>query len=670
MGELTLEIAINTRVSIPKWIYFNLTEYEPSVRILFFHILWLTRSSGTFLLLKNKIDSRQQHNILWHLNNITIVRFKIIGIFLLLNIFQMGSLKFYSGSFGKPELLHLLRRTLFGVKKSDLLFFEGKSLNEVIDYLIDGPVALPPPPLRTYYNNVNPTLDTMDKVNINGNIQTIVNFGETWVDKPIQTNFLAGSSNARRQNLKNWWIGLQVNQDRQVYEKLIMFYQTLLVTEDAVLESPHMMYTTQSLYRKYAFGNYKELIKAISLDAGMLKYLNGEKNTKTAPDENYGRELQELFCVGKGPDSAYTENDVQEAARVLTGWYVIYKEKINSVDTFIVPKSAFNQGNHDTGIKQFSAFYGNKKIEPNLSIVDPSPFSDLNTKIAYDELEQMIDMIFETQEVSKYICRRLWNYFVYYDINATIEAEIIEPLSEIFRQNVDHPDQMKIVLKALFSSDLFFQNIHRACMIKSPDDFVVGMIRQLDFPLPGASQLEAQYYMWGVMRTHMFNEGQDINNPPNVAGWPAYYQTPSYHELWMDTSNYPIRIGTYEAFTKSNFVLDKNNTYDGANNPSYGFITKMNFVEFVKTFDNPADPNDLIEEATTLILAVPLSQGVKDALKTNYLLLGQLSDYYWTDVWTTYSTDQNTTDPSAKKVPIMLQDLFNYLMSSAEYHLS
>jgi uncharacterized protein (DUF1800 family) len=371
--------------------------------------------------------------------------------------------------------------------------------------------------------------------------------------------------------------------------------------------------------------------------------------------------LQELFCVGKGAGSGYTEDDVKAAARVLTGWYIISREKINGVDTNVIPRKAFNATNHDTGDKQFSAFYGNTVIKSGTTNDESN---------ATNEINQMIDMIFKTDEVSKYICRRLWNYFVYYDITAEIEAEVIEPLAEIFRLNVDKADQLKTVLKALFSSEYFFKQEHRGCMIKSPTDFNVGMIRQFEYPLPDASKLEAQYYMWNLIRNNVLNSGQDINDPPNVAGWPAYYQTPSYHEIWVDTSTYPARKSAYENTSKNTYALtNKDKVYDGVNSPSYGFSTKMNFVEFVKKFDNPSDPNALINEAAEMLLGVPLSQTVKDQLKTNYLLLGQSSDYYWTDAYDVYLANPNTNDPESRRVPTMLQDLFLYLMSSAEYHL-
>ncbi|HEX5625504.1 MAG TPA: DUF1800 family protein [Saprospiraceae bacterium] len=568
----------------------------------------------------------------------------------------MGSLKPYSGPFGKPELLHLLRRTLFGVNKPDLSYFNGKSLQQVIDELVSGPSAPPGPPVRTYFNNVDPAKDTAD---------TLVPWGETWVNTAIQANQPVNPAGNRRSSLKNWMTGQQIHQDRNVYEKLVLFFQNLLVTEETTVANSNMMYVTHSLFRKHAFGNYKQLIKEITLDPGMLRYLNGERNTRTAPDENYGRELQELFCVGKGPGSEYTEDDVKAAAKVLTGWAVLYRE--NNLN--IVPRKAFNRNNHDTGIKKFSAFYGNTEIKTDTTITDPAPFATVEEKRAYVELEQLIEMIFRVDEVSRYICRRLWNYFVYYEITPEIEAEVIEPLAEIFRQNVNAPDQMKIVLKALFSSDFFFKNEHRGCMIKSPTDFNVGMIRQFEFPMPDAGKIDARYQLWNTIRTYIFNAGQDINDPPNVAGWPAYYQTPSFHEMWVDTATYPYRKSAYEAISRNTYSVNKNNTYNGTNNPSYGFTAKLNFVDFVKKFDQPSDPNALISEAIELMLGAPVSQGVKDQLKTNYLLLGQSTDYYWTDAWDVYIANPGTTDPEARRVPTMLQDLFMYLMSSAEYHL-
>ena len=157
----------------------------------------------------------------------------------------------------------------------------------------------------------------------------------------------------------------------------------------------------------------------------------------------------------------------------------------------------------------------------------------------------------------------------------------------------------------------------------------------------------------------------DIGDPPNVAGWPAYYQTPSFHEMWVDTSSYPERKSAYESLC-INGLTTSANTFTPE---SKSIPIKINFVDFVKEFDNPSDPNALINEAVELMFGVSVSQSIKDSLKTNYLLLGQASDYYWTDAYNTYIANPSTTDPEGKRVPTMLRDLFVYMQSAAEYHL-
>ncbi|MDH3651561.1 MAG: DUF1800 domain-containing protein, partial [Saprospiraceae bacterium] len=115
---------------------------------------------------------------------------------------------------------------------------------------------------------------------------------------------------------------------------------------------PNQSYRHFEILRKYAFGNFRDLVKRITLDPLMLLYLNGAANNKFAPDENFARELQELFCIGKGPDSKFTEQDVQEAARVLTGHTINWESG----------EYYFNAGLHDDGDKEFSDFYNSTII--------------------------------------------------------------------------------------------------------------------------------------------------------------------------------------------------------------------------------------------------------------------------------------------------------------------
>jgi uncharacterized protein (DUF1800 family) len=204
----------------------------------------------------------------------------------------------YTGAFEKEQITHLLKRTMFGTKKADIDFFTGKTLAETINTLLTEPPQLTDAqlPLRNYAEGTLP-------------------MGATWAYSQQNADF----DGQRRNSLKQWWVGNMVNQPRSIFEKMVLFWHNHFAT--GMLESfSSMSFEHVLLLRKYALGNFKNLTKAVTLDANMLLYLNGYLNKKSAPDENYARELQELFTLGKGPNSQYTEADVRAAARLLTGW--------------------------------------------------------------------------------------------------------------------------------------------------------------------------------------------------------------------------------------------------------------------------------------------------------------------------------------------------------------
>lgn len=384
----------------------------------------------------------------------------------------------------------------------------------------------------------------------------------------------------------------------------------------------------------------------------MLVYLNGNRNNKSAPDENYARELQELFTVGKGPGSHYTEDDVKAAAKVLTGW-TNNRADLNAPVLFRPPL-------HDIGDKQFSAFYGNRVIKG-----DPSPNGGLN------ELNQLLDMIFQVSEVSKFIVRKLYTFFVYYDINSDVEKNVIEPLAELFRTS---NYEIKPVLKALFTSEEFYKPSNMGSMIKSPLDHVVGLYRQFEVVIPKDPALfEAQYRVWRTAVGSARALGQDIQDPPNVAGWPAYYQMPSYYEMWLDTASYPQRETVQKNFSTLN-GSSSGNEISNVNPDSRNIAIKIDYSKWLKTFSNPTSAFDLINEMADLFYGVPISQVVKDKLKFNKLWaklnnLQITTDKQWSDAVTAYLADPLTTDPMSRSVPLRMQVLVTYMMRAAEFHL-
>ncbi len=520
----------------------------------------------------------------------------------------------YAGTFGEAEKLHLLRRTLFGVTKADMDFFASKTMEEAVDYLLNIPNTAPAPPLNNYGNNAN----TPDSE---------IPFGQTWVNAAAnpQLEFI------RIDSFKAWWTSLIVNQQRDLTEKMTLFWHNHFATETVTVQDSRYVYKHHSLLRANCLGNFKTLVKDITIDPAMLVYLNGEQNTKNAPDENYGRELQELFTVGKDLAQHYTESDVKAAARVLTGW----RNNRLAINSF------FDSSKHDTTDKQFSSFYNNTVIKGR---------SGANAGI--DELNDLMDMIFAQQEVSKYICRKLYRYFVYYVIDETVETNVIEPLAKLFR---DNNYDIKVVVSKLLKSEHFFDPLNMGCIIKQPVDQLMGSSRTMMLQFPSSSNITTQYAHWLYLQQFTYLCGQNIGDPPNVAGWQAFYEDPQFYELWINSDTLPKRnlwndVMLYVGYKRNSFTL----MYD--------------VIAFADQFANPQDPNLLINDMSKLFHPVPLSQTSKDTIKIAYLLSGQLTDSYWTDAWNTYKA--NPSDANAKKaVTDRLQAMLKHFFGLAEYQL-
>jgi uncharacterized protein (DUF1800 family) len=520
----------------------------------------------------------------------------------------------YKGTWGNPEILHLLRRTLFGVSKSDLDFFKTKTMVESVDLLLTLPTNPPPPPLNHY--SYNPNLPDTD-----------VPAGSTWVNAPQNPNL----NGARIQSLKFWWAGLMLNQDRSVREKMTLFWHNHFATECLTVQDSKLSYKHHALLRSMCLGNFKELVKQITIDPAMLIYLNGDKNTKTAPDENYARELQELFTVGKDLPNHYTEGDVQQAAKILTGW------RFNRGTA----SSFFDSTKHDTGNKTFSSFYGNSVV-----------LGRSNSNAGMDELNDLLTMIFAQQEVAKYICRKIYRYFVYYVIDESVEANVIVPLANIFR-NGNY--EIKPVIETLLKSEHFFDALNRACMIKPPMDHLIGLCRQSNLVFPSASNVQQTYGHWQSIQQYGLVLSQDIGDPPNVAGWPAYYEDPQYYELWINSDSLP----------KRNSVCDLL-LYTGYNRN--GFKLMIDSIAFASQFTTPENPNVLLDQILALVYPMDISAATKTSLKTSFLLSGQASDYYWTDAWNAYIANPGNVANKAA-VNTRLQGLLKYLLGQAEYQL-
>lgn len=508
----------------------------------------------------------------------------------------------YVGEWSEKQVTHLLKRTLFGVKRSELDHFLAMTMDEAVDAVIQ-PSPTHEPPVNDY---APPGSEFEDEH---------VAYGDTWINAPWSDL----SEGWRIQSLKAWIVNNILNQSATIHEKLTLFWHNLLVVQFWDVFSGKANYEYYQMLYDHAFGNYRELVEKITLDPAMLLFLNGAFNNQQAPDENYARELQELFCIGKGPNAAFTESDVFEAARVLTGWSINW-EKFEAEGPF---EHRFVQWNHDYESKQFSEFYGSRVIEGE----------------GEEELTQLLDMIFENPEVSHYICRRLYNFFVYHDIDEATETNVIQPLAQIFR---DSNYDITAVLKVLFKSAHFFDVANCGAAIKNPVDLFLGTMRVVDNPRP--TDLNERFNANLQLLWPMASMGMEIGDPPSVSGWQAYYQAPSYDKLWINTETVLRRI-QYQQY----------------------LLWESNLTIFISSLANPRDPNEMIRESALLLMGIDLDEEVANGLKS-LLLTGQGTDDYWTIAWDQHVNHPDNANYQAT-VQIRLATMFRSMTQYAEFQL-
>ena len=516
----------------------------------------------------------------------------------------------YAGPWTDVQATHLLRRTLFGPIRAEIVTAAGRSLAQVLDDLLT-PAPIPSPPLNVATTDTN------------------VPIGQTWVTQSFDQTV----EGVRRSSLRAWWMGQLVGQSMSLTEKMTLFWHNRFVVELGDINDARYGYVYSALLRQQALGNIKQLTKDVTTTPAMLRYLNGNQSTATAPNENYGRELLELFTIGKGPligpgnYTNYTEDDVKAAARVLTGWR----------DNATTQAGYYTASRHDTGSKQFSAAFGSRVI----------------TNGGDQEYKTLVDMIFSQAETARNLCRALYRWFVYYVIDDTTEQQIIRPLATLLMQN---NYEVAPVLRALLSSEHFFDAVNVGCVIKSPIDFSVTVCRQMQVAFPPATGAVAQYGMWDYLNSQTNVQQQYLGDPPNVAGWPAYYQTPQFYEMWINAVTLPRRNQLTDTLIGNGYTRN-----------SFKLIIDPLALTLTLPAATAADPNLLIAEYNKMLLPLTLTTTQLAFLKDT--LLPGLPDFEWTVEWNAYLAAPTNT---AKKNAVLtkLQAMLRAMMGLAEYHLS
>ena len=522
---------------------------------------------------------------------------------------QSLSLEPESGNLDYSKAHHLLSRCLFGFRSEDLSSIKNMAISQAVDLLLED-IEMPEPPLG---------IDSRDE-------DTPI--GETWIDNLYNGNY----NYYRLLSLHAWWFGQTINQGVSLREKMVLFWHNHFVTERAVVARADFLYQYNNCLRRNALGNFQTFTEEITILPAMLKYLNGTDNVAGAPNENYARELMELFTIGKGPligegnYTNYTEQDVVAAAKVLTGWKINYTEGT----------SFFNANKHDGTAKTFSEALSQATINNE----------------GENEYKSLIQLILNQEETARFIVRKLYRWFVYYAIDDAIEANIIEPLATIFR---DNNYELKPVLSALFNSQHFFDENLRACIIKNPVDFISGTIKHIQFPIPGKEALLVMYDLWNYFFNQATNQEMKLGDPTDVAGWQAYYLSPQFHELWINAATLPQKANLTKNISSVNGI--KRN----------GVYYKADLIALAESTSTPSDVNVLVTEITTRFFPLGATDQQIENLKE--VLIPGLPDFEWTSEWNKYKNDPGNEDQRAA-VEAKLRNLVQILFRMAEYQLS
>jgi uncharacterized protein (DUF1800 family) len=552
----------------------------------------------------------------------------------------------YLGTWTAWEVMHLLRRTHFGVKKTTVDNFVTAGLSNAVNALLNvtAPTIPSTKPLNYYQNIITPTIDPIP-------------YGSTWTSHKLQYNTSNNDGQVdyfRALSISLWQWGIMLDETTapNIGEKMLQFwYHFIPVNFEAArnMEGNAGAYCNDymQILRSNALGNFKTLIKAVAKSPAMLVYLGGQYSTATTPNENFARELLELFTMGKVPTQNYTEADVIAASKIFSGWVAndFYGYAAYPFITF------FNANLHNQDDKIFSSFFGNTTIANQ-----PGPDGA-------NEFELFFDMLFTHQAstIAKYICRRLYRFFVYYDIDANVEANVIAPLATFL---LSSNWEIAPVVAKLLKSEHFFDIVNRGVMIKSPVDYLSGLMRTLKISTTaaaGADYVQKQYQVWGNFHYFSLNQfEQGLGSVPTVSGWKAYYQSPTFYQNWINSNTIQQR-SLYIDYIVNGYI---DPIYTG------GVLLKLNPIAFVQQFPNATiqDPVLLIDAIVQYLFSNDLPVDFKTETKNQNLLSGQTSDYYWTAAWNNYTVSP-TNMTYENIVTERLKALFTSLLQLSEFQL-
>jgi uncharacterized protein (DUF1800 family) len=374
---------------------------------------------------------------------------------------------------------HLLWRAAFGPMAENVNELEHVSQKELYGVLLKTSSKKP-----DYINVASNALD--------GLVKGVQDLGKMQKLTQEQKKQLRKQSANDIKNLNLTWLSEMINSEAQLREKMSLFWHGHFACRVVNIFFQQQLL---NVIRENALGNFGDLLREVSKSPAMLSFLNNQQNNKRHPNENFAREVMELFTMGRGN---YTEVDIKESARAYTGWGFNLKGEFVNRPLL-----------HDTGKKTFLGKTGN--------------FNG----------DDAIDIILEQKATAKFITQKIYKYFV----NDNVDTEKVNALAEKFYQsNYD----LKKLITDIFTSDWFYIEKNIGIRIKSPVELIVGVRRLIPMEL---EKPEAQLLFQRTL-------GQVLFYPPNVAGWPG-------GKNWIDSSALMLRMRLPQILTNADEFIIK-----------------------------------------------------------------------------------------------------------------
>jgi len=362
------------------------------------------------------------------------------------------------------------------------------------------------------------------------------------------------------ENLAAWLLYRLLGTPNQLLEKTTLFWHGHFATGAEKVKDGELMYQQNKLFRKHALGDFRQLVQGISKDPAMLIYLDSITNRKAQPNENYAREVMELFCLGEGN---YSEKDVQQVARCFTGWEIRRK------------KFHFNRYQHDKGEKTIFKHTG--------------PFGG----------EEAVDIILQQPAAANFIVRKMIHFFLFDE--PAVPDTLVKPLADFFRDNAYHVGRL---MERMLSSNLFFSKFSVGRKVRSPVELTIGLLIGLES--------KADVF---ALHKDLKQLGQALFYPPNVKGWEG-------GRNWINTSTLLSRSNVINKLIntkKSRFSagkLEELTTGYGLQKPDeiIDWLVALTFAvpipseirqQFIDLLDQPGDRSRQIAKVIQVMCSLP-----------------------------------------------------------------